>query len=402
MKFDYAFPALVTAVPSGLRAPRRVAVTVEDSVELSEVREDDLPLVADIVIDGRRYAYRYRDGDFYLAAGNSGNIRTVTRTDGMIGRSSILPSFPALRLEVDMLAEAGVVDGSVPPPWPRGLELALRQLANHRGTMTQELASGVADLLTEVERPSRNHEGVGPSGIAHWRDRARETVGRNVVVDGTVFTRVPEPIMIVSPESAVGMKLADISMYEGRFDRYATVAKPFGRGNPGGSGFWNPTCRVIPLSDGERLDAWDERRRSYYGIDRKSRAGGSDKLRVVVHEPAVFGGRYLDLETDRQARLAVAYARSVLFDKIYWRTTVPASVKAAYADLRQLVRFNLPASLMPEAVPEALEALAVAWKEGTALGRQDVIAEMLRVVGEWRERPISLDEAPCAQAGPRR
>lgn len=368
MRFEFDYPALVSAVPKGTRNARNVIVRMRGEADIPEVPEAAAPVASRFEWNGREHVHRYIDGAFYLSDG----LPLVSRTSLPFSASDMLAT--ALFREMACGSERQEAKAW---PWEAHETLFVSGLIAGSGLTVRKaeyvLSARSGVMLEAANGVFQSTEGLTSfdgEDIAIWRDRAAEVVSANVVIDGKLWMRVSEPLLELS--QGAGILLANVDVYGQPGNRLVQPPEPFGSKIGQFGNYWKPVG-LRPLTD--------------FGSAGMSAA---EAATFDIRMPEVFGKGLAFLELERQSRLAVVAARRTLFSHRRWNSWVSSELRAAYVDLRDAVHPANARLADGDRLADLAETLVSCWRDDLAVALRDGHVSM------WATRSATAEIAAVA------
>ncbi|MCV9964909.1 hypothetical protein OIU34_23735 [Pararhizobium sp. BT-229] len=347
MKIDFQLPVVTSGVVRGQKKTRQVLGTVPVSIDIREVRTEDLAHVASVFFPpgtpDEMTEYFHADGGMFMRIGPVSEFST-----SFVPYGEDYPNFAfsdaarLVRRHVDNYAYNG--QGLYP----------LKLLDDRRANQPLILSG-----LSEIKLESWYEEGV-----AGQVTRFEERCERLIVSDGCLYVRVPEPVLALD--------------FMRRDGGVATSVRPIMRPSLGmGKGKSNaePPHAVFRLDELPRL--FDFCRASGMSEDRLARWTSG---RVVVHDRI-----RLSLESDRASLYCAA---SRLTRRIYGAKWVPDH--PLVDDVYRLVK-DFTENDVPDELGDVLGDLVALHRSGTRIFDMDFEADATdHVVQMWDNREIVM------------
>lgn len=374
MKFDYRFPALVSALPRGKRARRNVLALLAGEADIPEIAPDEAPIACTFEWKGAVHAFRYADGGFYLAT-------SASRFDG--SWSSWAQDILYLRLFCEIAAGSERQDARVWPDEDSDTLADLCSAAGHGLYASLLCLPGRLPAMVDISTFSE----PDPEDIRYWTERAGEFASMGLLIGGQLWTRVPEPLLEVNGDR---IQLANMAVYGHVSNRLLPLPAPFGPSDLCLDKYWQSSSCYFPVSEFESV-------RDASATNRASTLLSSTDLAM----PEVFGRDMFFTELERRSRLAVADAREKLFDRFSWVSGVPVAMRNTYRDIRDAVHPRTGVPVDGDVLADMLETFLSGWRDHThraLYGKPMSFSESVnalelgfQAVDRWRERPIAVD-----------
>lgn len=307
MEFPFRYLALIRGIPPKCANVRVAQVWMESSVEVPELTPKELPLACVVDVGRGRHAFRYSNGRFYTPVyGGEGssnpNGATIPWADQEFGAATGIQRRMAFASANRWMTAIPLIKE---PVWPR----------EARQDLFVDYARLRLGIPTEVdERPGidlripradfRHIRSPDASDVEFHKDLAARLAEGIVMVDGLLWTEVPEPYLCAAPGVAEAVMLSDRILLSEPSVSASGQPGPFG----------NRTCDLGPLYNGYwRWDGTSFPIDGHGDIDiRLHEVGyapppGAQQRSIEVHIDGIWGTGHGAFELMRIARASCAY-----------------------------------------------------------------------------------------------